>query len=336
MWNDKNNGRFIVYECTSSGSGLGDRIKGIATTFLIALLTDRAFLINWNYPASIDHILVPNMIDWRVGDLSEYRMLPIFKSYRMNTFEHAINYADVDFDETLTSNHRNASKPSMIITRFNELLPILYSDRYRSKLQRLGLWRMKETDFLGCIFEFLFRPSEQVLVQMKHFYDRNPVLSNSYVIGIQSRIGGGEIGDGTLIPSPRQVWFRDCALELTNNYQVDIHAQQQQQQKYNRVMAEMRPVAWFLTSDSSLFKDLLMDKHNQARSRTPIVQYGKQIRSLDAKQNTASDMVDIMAEYFILQQSNELVISASGFGESAGQITGKKVNHFRHNLHMCQ
>lgn len=45
--------------------GFADRIKGLITTFLIAVATDRIFTVDWNRPFHLDPVLQPNRWDWR-------------------------------------------------------------------------------------------------------------------------------------------------------------------------------------------------------------------------------------------------------------------------------
>jgi hypothetical protein len=45
--------------------GLADRIKGLITSFLIAVATDRIFIVDWKRPFALEPVLQPNRWDWR-------------------------------------------------------------------------------------------------------------------------------------------------------------------------------------------------------------------------------------------------------------------------------
>ncbi|XP_060590842.1 uncharacterized protein LOC132745830 [Ruditapes philippinarum] len=58
--------RFLVYECDFSRScgGLADRQRGIVSSFLLAMATSRAFVINVDKPCSIENALIPHFYNW--------------------------------------------------------------------------------------------------------------------------------------------------------------------------------------------------------------------------------------------------------------------------------
>ena len=48
--------------------GFADRIKGVITTYLLAVMTGRRFRMNWEWPASLDTVLAPADYDWRLAE----------------------------------------------------------------------------------------------------------------------------------------------------------------------------------------------------------------------------------------------------------------------------
>ncbi|EDO39487.1 predicted protein [Nematostella vectensis] len=65
--NDKNR-KFLVYHCLGHKGGCGgygNRMAGLVSTFYLAILLNRTFLIHWGGPELLDSLLEPNMIDWR-------------------------------------------------------------------------------------------------------------------------------------------------------------------------------------------------------------------------------------------------------------------------------
>ena len=59
--------RLLIYQCTQHGScgGLGDRMAGIIAAFVLALATDRSFVLRSTMPAPMELLYEPNGHDWR-------------------------------------------------------------------------------------------------------------------------------------------------------------------------------------------------------------------------------------------------------------------------------
>merc|ERR1712194_371135 len=58
----------LVYSCQpfAQCGGHGDRLNGIITVFVLAVLTRRVFLIDSESPIPMTMLLSPHLIDWRV------------------------------------------------------------------------------------------------------------------------------------------------------------------------------------------------------------------------------------------------------------------------------
>ena len=62
---DKRKAKFLVYLCTSRPcGGYGNRIHGITTLLILAMLTKRVLLIKMTYPIDINDYMLPNAIQW--------------------------------------------------------------------------------------------------------------------------------------------------------------------------------------------------------------------------------------------------------------------------------
>ena len=59
--------KLLMYACTAESRhchGLADRQRGIISSFMMALLTNRTFVINHTWPCSLSKFLKPNLYDW--------------------------------------------------------------------------------------------------------------------------------------------------------------------------------------------------------------------------------------------------------------------------------
>lgn len=60
------NYNYLIYTCKQGHhcSGTGNRQRGIMSTFLVAILTKRVFLMDVDNPVPLDQILTPHLIQW--------------------------------------------------------------------------------------------------------------------------------------------------------------------------------------------------------------------------------------------------------------------------------
>eukprot|EP00927_Polykrikos_kofoidii_P017048 TRINITY_DN17741_c0_g1_i1.p1 TRINITY_DN17741_c0_g1~~TRINITY_DN17741_c0_g1_i1.p1 ORF type:complete len:1000 (-),score=145.27 TRINITY_DN17741_c0_g1_i1:183-3182(-) len=149
----------LVYSCQAHREcgGLGDRINGIVTAFLLAVLSKRIFLIDSEQPVRLQMLLEPHAIDWRVrgfiGALAGLRH-HIYHDKRVQ-FE-----ADVD---------RLAAYPDEILvvsTNYRMLRTLFESSELAPLAANLGLPLHAPSFLFAELFEFLFRPSAHLLAQL--------------------------------------------------------------------------------------------------------------------------------------------------------------------------
>ncbi|CAF4719656.1 unnamed protein product, partial [Rotaria sp. Silwood2] len=69
MWTTARNynGRKLIYKCKWTCGGLGDRFRGIITCFVLALVSNRQFMIGMTHPVDVKNYLFPNMYNWKLA-----------------------------------------------------------------------------------------------------------------------------------------------------------------------------------------------------------------------------------------------------------------------------
>lgn len=93
--------KFLVYKCDECCcGGWGDRLKGIVSSFLLALLTERVFIINMKQPCDLESILDHRIYDWSIckefiHSTSDKKLVNIIKP--VDKLEPDIS--DEDFDD---------------------------------------------------------------------------------------------------------------------------------------------------------------------------------------------------------------------------------------------
>ena len=68
--------KFVRYTCDNGNcGGYGDRLKGIISAYIWALLTNRKLEIDISHPCLIQRVLEPNAFDWSVENNSKHQLL---------------------------------------------------------------------------------------------------------------------------------------------------------------------------------------------------------------------------------------------------------------------
>ena len=63
-FNQPQSDKTMVYSCHGGCNGWGDRIRGLASVYILALLTQRRFMIDMDNPCPLSRFLRPNIVDW--------------------------------------------------------------------------------------------------------------------------------------------------------------------------------------------------------------------------------------------------------------------------------
>lgn len=159
--------------------GIPQAMKGIATVFLLALLTDRAFILDWRSPSGFDRVFVPRYIDWRYNvhfkdDEEDYDSIPRHvheigttnwnKAWNSSAFFEF--YTETDFNDYFSRDIEVVQSHSYDFT-----YALLRNKHHREKVRGMGIDRVK--CLLCCIWGYLFKQSpmftrNMALVARKH------------------------------------------------------------------------------------------------------------------------------------------------------------------------
>eukprot|EP00928_Gymnodinium_smaydae_P013490 TRINITY_DN14918_c0_g1_i2.p1 TRINITY_DN14918_c0_g1~~TRINITY_DN14918_c0_g1_i2.p1 ORF type:complete len:560 (-),score=129.88 TRINITY_DN14918_c0_g1_i2:235-1914(-) len=144
--------RVLVYVCQSFGQcgGLGDRVNGIATAFMLAILTDRVFLIDSESPLPLQTLLAPNKVDWRVrGNIGALAAL------RHHSFHDKRRQFEADVGRLATYGDQ-----VLVLSKNYRMLRTLFeAPALRGAAEAVGLPVQAPPFLLADLFDFLFRPA---------------------------------------------------------------------------------------------------------------------------------------------------------------------------------
>jgi len=290
--------KYLVYFCRKgfNCAGLGDRLVGIISTFYMALLTNRIFLIDSEMPVDLENILSPNKIDWRfavrrnsIEDLpSEFQVWMVMNEDKRKLF--------------LEDDFRLKLGKQVEYVRANERLytSLHKNPRFQQRREELGLDRMSTFHVFGCLYHYLFKPSPKLRNFIQDFYNSvflNNLNQRTPVIGMQIRTGTA-LGEHLRMTRPELELMWKCGRKLLDNH------------PHSRLL---------LTTDSPMVKD-------EAKSlfKDQLVELDLPVQHID-KVSMGDEMTlrNTVAELLLLSMCDHFVISRSNFGEVATMMNFK-------------
>jgi len=296
--------QFMMYRCEAqvdknrNCGGLGDRIKGIVSAYLWAIITNRTFLIRIDRPCEFDQLYEPNMIDWN-GRRNE-----TFDSYDTIEIE-----ADSAFKNRFSRLNFTLlyQKKKLIILNSNRNLAQSISktvhSNIREKVKKLG-FNPDKLDMpytFKYIYNYLFKLTPHLNSKYKSFLARAKPNNDTKLICAQIRIG------------KHQHFYKA-------NY-IDVYAQSEENAKrYWKIIRENfianisnQNYKIFITTDSEFvhteaIREFGMDK---------IVFNEGPFNHVDFLENTQDNCFSVeksILDFHSLQNCDMAVISRSQFG----------------------
>ncbi|CAI2163033.1 6013_t:CDS:2 [Funneliformis geosporum] len=279
----KEDQRYVAYICEASSNcgGLADRILGMTSTFLFALLTNRAYLADWQTPLPLDKIFDSPNIDWSFDSLSPESVIKDLKTIEISVIDFDTQHLDNHF---LLSNWTTKYPDPFIkfYTNRGMIIRTFDSKYYAQPLKDIGL--RPHTAF-GCIFDYLFRPTPPAMSFITK-YTSLFSIHNIYSVGIQIRAR-----EDTNALQDYEYFFR-CADQLTRTY-----------------AAPDQKVIYFLITDSVALRDEAVQKLEH------VIISGLPIKSHHGHHDNIDDVNNAIIENWILSKTDYRVISPGGYGK---------------------
>ena len=313
--NNKREPKFLVYTCPWSNNGCcgyGNRVYALVSLFYLAVLTNRAFLIDWRAPRPLTLFLKPNNINWNFpvprletrkhywrtgGEESKVRKgwlmrnTTAFVSWIGN--ENVLNYFDKPVEiatSILFFAHYGIRKNKYLMrqARKLKLRPILPGSR--------------KFDMIGCALDMLFRPTKRLQNALE--ITRKALRENAaFVIGIHIRLGDQQFGRNNTRVSNFQQFF-SCAKKV-------------ERKTFNHYSnTTKKKTRWFLATDNVLVKDyarkyygkkVIMDNNNPEH-----LDFHKK-----NEKHSVEGMLGVLHDHYMLAESDYLILSESSFSNTA-------------------
>ena len=303
--------KYLVYLCPGTRQGCcgyGNRLRAVASLFYLAVLTDRAFLIDWRAPEPIENHLTPRNIQWNYSAPTDICTGLRIRKHYWGTTKTDIREAEGwiikesrHFKKWLTS----TDLKSYFDWPVEEITTIWYFAEGGITLNPFLMKRAKDLGVtpllsntpsytrIGCAFDFLFSKSESLengLTQLKEElqFDEGPV------IGIHIRTGDDQFdyyasdNDRTwnLKNVSRLLKFFDCAKAV-------------EKKMYNAT--ERSRVRWFVSTDHVRVRKFSTDSYPRK-----VVTSNLPIQHLDILFNTT--VLNFTAECNYTDASNTTMV----------------------------
>ena len=173
--------RLLIYECSAETDkcfGLNDRIRGILSSFLLAVVTRRTFVINVIEPCPLSNYYEPNMYDWS----------KCLATYRNSTDRHYVTYRskfqNFEFLETLQYDlweHRSVVITSNVIMFTHLAENPIFKETFKWFLSQPLRSRT------GILFYTLFKVKHHLEMDLLDYIDNITNSRTKTLVGIHVR-----------------------------------------------------------------------------------------------------------------------------------------------------
>ncbi|CAH1756189.1 23155_t:CDS:2 [Entrophospora sp. SA101] len=280
--------RYVSYICEAkiNCGGLADRILGMTSTFLFALLTDRAFLADWQVPLPLDTIFDSSNIDWSYDSFNSDYLTKDLNTTELNIIDY--NSKHLDYHFSLSNWTTRYPEPFIKFYTNQGLIQRAFDSKYySSKLKEMGL--RPHTAF-GCFLDYLFTPIPPALSFITQ-YTALFALPNIFSVGIHIQVGDSYEQSHLL---QDYGYFFNCADQLTQTY-----------------AAPDQKVIYYLVTDSLKLRTEAYTKLEH------VIISGLQIDSGHGHYDQANGVINAIIENSILSKTDYRVISQGNFGKLA-------------------
>jgi hypothetical protein len=292
----------MIYSCQSFCGGWGDRLRGIMSVYVLALLTNRHFMIDMNYPCDISKVLVPNFVNWTYvkSSIAKNRKRLIINTMRSwqtnirgeiaNTIK-TKNFVEIwsSYDDIFVSTN---SDYMILALRNNHMF-----NRTRSLFGRIPLSQATMQILFSLFYELLFKPSIAV---RKHVDTILFASSNRPLICLHIRIG------------------KNPTNPFDHEFTARVNTTQAMLNFTDKYLLNKSSSLVFVTSDSGqAVSDVL---HHYPSSSMTIVGPILHIDRFDRRSSTVCDgFVKVLADFYMLGECQISLLSHSGFSTWANR-----------------
>ncbi|GJP48717.1 hypothetical protein CLOM_g7997 [Closterium sp. NIES-68] len=307
--------RTLIFD--SGHDGFGDTVFGMASTFAVALLDERAFLMRQEW---LPHAFEPATFDWRVSDdipvfddspqIMDENNPPNAPYARLSLYNMNVTEPEAYFGKLAGISHIGVVWNRGILFNLLTRAKGAWADRFRG----IGL---TPPYAFACVMRLLVRPKPEVWHLVKGIAEQvHP--PNGMSIGIHTRLMDGvtweDAWDGMGVP---KVLNSSQVEELYNENKGALECAQELERWWSPSSLTIR---WFFICNSAQLKIAVRDKFPDKAVVTSFVPRHVAISKDPNSSTHAADPAwyqETVAEWLLLASTDLLVIPESGFSRSA-------------------
>ena len=322
--NNRRPPKYLVYFCGGKKygcGGYGNRLGAITSLFYLAVITGRAFLIDWNTTAPIGDYLQPRNIQWnfpisKLGHLKKnyhYWGKGDHELVSKDSQRSPINFnlfrswvEGTDLESYLDS-------PVEIVTSLWYFAPSFRQHKFAERLaNKIGVKvRGHRYSLVGCAFDFLFERTpafERTLSVARESLNFKPDVPR---IGIHIRMGdASSFHPGSF--DERTANFKNfftCAKKLEKAILGNSN--------FSR-----GHIKWFLATDNNEVKQYALRTYPDK-----VVSLSVKVEHINVHEPTFEGMQGVLLDHFLLSECDFLVLSDSSFSKTALGLNFHSLEH---------
>ncbi|TKA54460.1 hypothetical protein B0A53_03153 [Rhodotorula sp. CCFEE 5036] len=301
--------------------GLGDRLLGMTSAFFFGLVTQRAFLAEWQAPVPLDVIFDSPYLNWSHSSFTTERHRVLGRKQVADAAADLdiIHFDRLAVDATFGSVSWNAKRDRPLTPGF-ELRDLAYRSpwikffsnrgmvyrafKYKHLKKRIGQLGLQEQTAFSCISDYLFQPKPAALDLITQ-YTSVMALPTVFSVGIHVRTGDQSMKDAQydkVNTVKRHISFFRCARELGETY----------------ARPDQR-VVFYLVTDSQHLKE---DAQRVLGTKLITTDFAPQ--HVHQKSGHVDGVMSAVVEDYVLAKADMLVATQdSGFGKLASFMMAK-------------
>ena len=307
--------KYLVYFCGGKKygcGGYGNRLGAITSLFYLAVITGRAFLIDWNSSAPIGDYLRPKNINW---NLPTSKLDHLKKNYHYwGKGDHEMISKDsqrspVNFNIFRdwvegTDPESYLESPVEIVTSLWYFAPSFRQHKFAERLaNQIGLKRRGHRySLVGCAFDFLFERTpafERTLSTARESLNFKPGVPK---IGIHIRMGDASFNQGSIDQRTSNFKsFLTCAKKLEKTIT-----------RTNYSHISQGDIKWFLATDNVDVKQYALRTYPNK-----VVSLSVKVEHINTDKPSNEGMQGVLLDHFLLSECDFLVLSDSSFSKTA-------------------
>lgn len=314
--NNRRPPRYLVYFCGGKRhgcGGYGNRLGAMTSLLYLAVITNRAFIINWNTSVPLSDYLLPKNINWNVP-LSKLAHLKKNYHYwgkgdpQMVTGDYHRSAFDFNAFRSWvegTDPESYLSSPVEIVTSLWYFAPSFRQHKFAERLaDKFGTkQRGHRYSLVGCAFDFLFERRSAFENALSLARDSLKFKPGVPKIGIHVRMGDASSFNGESLDQRTTNFkkFFSCAKKFEKSIM---------RTSYPNVSRE--DIKWFLATDNLDVKQFALRKYPDK-----VLTLSVEIEHIDKNEATNNGMQGVLLDHFLLSECDFLVMSDSSFSKTA-------------------